>query len=450
CALFGLPMSDSEAAIFRECTNLQTPPTKPYYEGWLVCGRRAGKSFTLALIAVYLACFKDWRAFLASGEVAVVMVIARDRRQARIILRYIRGLLAIKMLARLVVRETNETVDLVNSVSIEVQTASYRSVRGYTLAAALCDELAFWPTDDAAEPDYAVLDALRPGLGSLPGAMLLCASSPYAQKGALYDAFRRYFGHADAPAPIWRAPTRTMNPTFSQRQIDAAMERDPAWAKAEYLAEFRTDVASFIQREVVDAAVVPGRYELPPGSEHYVGFADAAGGSGADSYTAAVAFLDRSTNHAVLAAVREAKPPFSPEATIKEFSGFFKSFGVRRITADRWGGDFPTEAFAKHGVTCTVSERVKSDIYKEFLPLINSGRVELLDNQRLVAQLCGLERYTARGGKDSVDHSVHSHDDVINSAAGAFVLAAGAGVSIASLITDEVLRKTGKPVACFF
>ena len=43
---------------------------------------------------------------------------------------------------------------------------------------------------------------------------------------------------------------------------------------------------------------------------------------------------------------------------------------------------------------------------------------------RLVTQLCGLERRTARGGKDSIDHAPSSHDDVINSAAEAIVLAA--------------------------
>jgi len=63
--------------------------------------------------------------------------------------------------------------------------------------------------------------------------------------------------------PGWRSP-RTMNPTVPQSVIDAAMESDPASAAAEYGAEFRTDVETFISREIIDAAVVPGRFELPP------------------------------------------------------------------------------------------------------------------------------------------------------------------------------------------
>jgi hypothetical protein len=49
--------------------------------------------------------------------------------------------------------------------------------------------------------------------------------------------------------------------------------------------------------------------------------------------------------------------------------------------------------------------------------------VSLLDDTKLIAQLIGLERRTARGGKDSVDHAPGAHDDRVNAAAGAIVLA---------------------------
>jgi hypothetical protein len=54
---------------------------------------------------------------------------------------------------------------------------------------------------------------------------------------------------------------------------------------------------------------------------------------------------------------------------------------------------------------------------------LNSGRLDLLDNPRMIAQFAGLERRTARSGKDSIDHSPMSHDDVANSVAGASCLA---------------------------
>ena len=57
-ALFALPMSGEQLALYRRCTGREQPPRQRCAEAWLVCGRRAGKSFVLALVAVFLACFQ--------------------------------------------------------------------------------------------------------------------------------------------------------------------------------------------------------------------------------------------------------------------------------------------------------------------------------------------------------------------------------------------------------
>jgi hypothetical protein len=62
-------------------------------EIFLICGRRSGKSFVLALIAVWLACFHSYRQYLAPGERGTIFIVASDRRQARTILRYVTALL---------------------------------------------------------------------------------------------------------------------------------------------------------------------------------------------------------------------------------------------------------------------------------------------------------------------------------------------------------------------
>lgn len=115
--LFGLPLDDADLALFRQCTGRQTP-RGPYNEAWLCCGRRAGKSYILALIAVFLAVFKDYRQYLAPGERGTIMIIAADRKQARVILRYVRVMLMLPALKPLVERETAESFDLVNMVTI--------------------------------------------------------------------------------------------------------------------------------------------------------------------------------------------------------------------------------------------------------------------------------------------------------------------------------------------
>jgi hypothetical protein len=230
-ALFALPMAAHEQAIFRECTQRDSAPSKPAHESFVRVGRRGGKSFVLALIAVYLACFEDYARYLAPGERGTLLVIAADKRQARTIMRYVQGLLhGVVMLENMIQSETAESFELKNRVTIEISAASYKRTRGYTLVAALCDELAFWQIDEeAAEPDRAILDALRPGMATIPNSMLLCASSPYAKRGALWDAYTRHFGK-NSDVLVWQAATRTMNPTVAQSIIDRAIEDDAASA----------------------------------------------------------------------------------------------------------------------------------------------------------------------------------------------------------------------------
>ena len=385
-------------------------------------GRRGGKSFTLALIAVFLAAFRDWRPYLAPGERATIMVIAADRRQARVIMRYIKGIVAaVPMLARTIEAERQEAIDLTNNVTVEVHTASFRTVRGYSVAAALLDEVAFWQTDEGgANPDYEGLNAIRPSMATVPGAMLLCASSPYARRGALWEMYHRHFGHPGGPL-VWQAATRVMNPCVTQAYIDGEYEKDPISAAAEFGAQFRTDIEFFVSREVIDAATDWGVHQREPLSgKRYVAFVDPSGGS-ADSFTLAVAHSE--SQIAVLDCLREVRPPFSPESVVEEFCDLLRRYSVRKVKGDRYAGEWPREQFVKRGVKYQPAEDPKGILYLNLLPHINSGKVRLLGNKRLITQLIGLERRTSRAGRDSIDHAPGGHDDVANAVAGALLAA---------------------------
>jgi phage terminase large subunit-like protein len=195
--LFGLDVGADNLALFRECTGRDVPAAGGYREAWLVVGRRGGKSIVLALIAAFLSCFIDWTPFLAPGERGTIIIIATDRKQARTIFRYLRAMLTkVPLLTPLVSRETAEALDLDNGVTIEIQTASFKTTRGYTLVAVLADELAFWSSEGSANPDTEIIGAVRPAMATVPGAVLLCASSPYARRGALWEAYRRHYGKA--------------------------------------------------------------------------------------------------------------------------------------------------------------------------------------------------------------------------------------------------------------
>ena len=178
-AVFGLPMPEEDLPLFQHLTGREAPPIQQVQECWLVVGRRGGKSFIVSLIAVFLACFKDYRPYVGPGERGVLMNIATDRKQARVIMRYLTALLqSVPMLAAMIERQDSESIDLNNRVSIEITTASYRTIRGYTVVAALCDEIAFWRSEDSANPAEEILAALRPAMATIPGALLLGLSSP--------------------------------------------------------------------------------------------------------------------------------------------------------------------------------------------------------------------------------------------------------------------------------
>jgi len=263
-ALFALPMDSDALALYQHHTGRVAPPLEAFVEAALIVGRRGGKSRVLALIAVFLAAFHDYRHRLAPGEAATVAIIAADRRQARSVMRFMLGMLeAVEMMAPMVEGQTAESITLTNGVCLEIHTASFRVTRGYSLVAAICDEIAFWRSEDtSANPADEILRALRPGLSNL-GGLLLMASSPYDKRGPLYGAFRRHWAQDGARVLVWRGSTAEMNPQIDPRVIEQAYEDDGANAAAEYGAEFRDDIAAFVTREAVDGCTAPGRYELP-------------------------------------------------------------------------------------------------------------------------------------------------------------------------------------------
>jgi hypothetical protein len=120
----------------------------------------------------------------------------------------------------------------------------------------------------------------------------------------------------------------------------------------------------------------------------------------------------------ILDALRESKPPFSPAQVVQEYSSLLDRYGIHEVTGDRYGGDWPREQFRNRGIRYEVADLPKTDLYRDLLPSINSARIELLDHPRLFNQLLSLERRTARGGRDSIDHPPQGHDDLANVVAG--------------------------------
>jgi hypothetical protein len=444
--LFGLEIEDAaDRKLWKACTGLQKPPAGKVRESFVAAGRRSGKSYMSSIIASYLAAFKDWKPYLSPGEKGWIFIIANDKQQAGIIKAYISGIFQrVACLKSLVEKETQETLELTNGVNIAVKTASFRSLRGYTVLCAILEEIAFWRSEESANPDKEILAAVRPALATIPDSLLIGISTPYSRAGVLFDMFKNYYGQTGGPL-IWKAPTTTMNPTIDKRLIANALKEDPQAAAAEWEAEWRSDVEAFISHELVAAVTIPGRFELPrvAGLQYYA-FMDPSGGR-QDSFTLGIAHHEK--GRIVLDVLRERRPPFAPAAVVAEYADVLKSFGVQEVVADRYAGSWPSDALAKHNIIVRASDFTASEIYLAALPILTNGTVELLDNKRLAGQLCGLERRVRAGGKDIITHYPGSHDDVANAAAGAIVrvskMMAGSGPRI--WIGEDDGLPVGKP-----
>ncbi|MGI8853623.1 MAG: hypothetical protein ACR2GC_10120 [Methyloceanibacter sp.] len=425
-AIFGQPFADGEARIFEQLTGRTDSPTEPASEAWLAFGRRAGKDVKAASYTCYLATIGadayGYRQHLVRGEKGVVQVLAVDRDQAQVCLGYAKAMFEQPMLAAMVKRMTADSIELNNQISIEITTNDRRRVRGRTVIAAVLDEVAHWRSDNTANPDEDVFQALVPAMATIPNALLIGISSPYSRKGLLWRKHDANYGRPGRVL-VARAPTWVMNPTLPRDSAFIAEQyaKDPAWARGEYGAEWRDDIESFVSLDVVRACVQVGVRERSFQAKHiYHAFVDVAAGSGADAYAMAVAHKEG--DRVLIDATREVKPPFSPNDVTAEFARLAKSYRVRWAYGDKYAGDWVTEAWRAHDVGFRHSEWTKSQLYGDLLPLLNATQIMLLDDERVVNQIAGLERRQKFGGRaGSIDHPERGHDDIANVVAGAAV-----------------------------
>jgi hypothetical protein len=367
------------------------------------------------------AALQDYRDKLGPGEVATVAMIASDRRQARQLMNYVKGLIdGSALISAEVINQTQETISFAHRVNLEVHTTSFRSTRGYSYASVLLDELAFFRDDLSANPDVELVRAVRPGLANL-GGRLLGLSSPHSRRGHLYAMHRAHFGK-DSDVLVIQAGGPVLNPTIGADVIARARAEDPVAARSEWDAQFREDISSYIDEALIDAAIPPGVMALTrsPGIKYY-GFCDASSGAtaGGDAFTLGIAHQERG-GRIVLDKLLWTDPLFTPETVVERYAEAFSAFGVQSVYGDRWGKGWVSATFAKFGVTYTEVDRPKSDIYAQVAPIFAAKRIELLDIPRLSTELRLLERKPRGGGRpDEIDHAPQARDDLCNAALGA-------------------------------
>src|SRR5262249_37144186 len=140
----------------------------------------------------------------------------------------------------------------------------------------------------------------------------------YSQKGYCFQTWKRQHGSNKGDsqfAPEWRilvwdSPSRTMNPTLKQSEIDAAFAEDPASARAEFLGQWREDVAEFVPRSLIESLEIPGRKELLVSNRNpYRAGCDLSGGR---KDSAALVICHKEDQKVIQSFGRDWKAPFNP------------------------------------------------------------------------------------------------------------------------------------------
>lgn len=418
-ATFGLPLSEEQQTIFASVSGNRAPPTQRVRELWCISGRRGGKSRMAAALAVYFATFVKPK--LARGEHGLVLVLAASQEQARVVFGYAKAFVIDSPVLRQEIDAiTRWEIRFKNGITIAIHANQFRTIRGRTLCAAIFDEVAVWRDELSETPDAEVYTAVLPALLTT-GGMLVGISTGYRRVGLLYQKHRDHFGVDSSDTLVVQGSTLQFNKTLDEAAIAAQRAADPAAAAAEWDGTFRDDISSFLDDELIDAAIEHGRpLELPPRSGDYSSykcFVDAAGGTGGDSYTIAIGHEerhDKDHNLFVVDVVRGTSGKFDPGVVTAQYADLCKAYRVHSVSGDNYSAQWVAGAWSKCGVHYIRSELPKSQIYLEALPLFSRGLARLPDHPKLLRELRLLERHTHRSGKDTVDHGRGSHDDHAN------------------------------------
>jgi hypothetical protein len=257
---------------------------------------------------------------------------------------------------------------------------------------------------------------------SFPRTKLVKISTPYAKSGVLFEDFRRGFGQDDPDLLVWRASSLLMNPALRAERLDRERRLDPDRYAREYEAEFAEDVDGFLAPIWVDAAIVPGRFELPPrDGVRYVAAVDPSGG-GEDSFTLAVAHGEGSGGERRV--VQDVMKGWDKRRTghvdlrdiVRQISEIVKRYSIKSVIGDRYAAQWVRQAFQDHGVRYEDAPD-KATAYVNVEPLFAQGRIHLLDSPTLVRELKNLEHRPRAGARPSIDHPRGGHDDHANAIA---------------------------------
>ena len=336
-AAFGIALTEDERQAFASIAGSREPPARKVAQLWAIAGRGSGKSPYLPPSPPTSPASCSTTSTPARLAMCWCWPVSRD--QAKMVFSYASAFLRRSpILRKMIENVTANEIRLTNSVTIAVHSNSFRLIRGRTLLACVFDEIAFWRDDTSANPDIEVYRAMRPSLART-GGMLVGISSPYRRAGLLHAKFKDHYDTDDEDILVVRGGTSVFNPTIDQATIAKEMAADPESARSEWGAEFRSDISSLLDDQVIEDAIDHARpLELPPRSgRRYYAFADASAGRH-DAFTLGIGHLEGKDDAAIWVCdvIRGRAAPFDPRSVAQEYAALARDYGCAKIVGDNF------------------------------------------------------------------------------------------------------------------
>jgi len=229
-AIYGMALDSAQREIFTLCTGREDYPGVSFQEATILAGARAGKDSRIACpVASYEATFGDYPRFLARGELAVVPLVAPGALGTRIAYEYIKShFTESKYLKKMLEEEpTANEIRLKKHTSIRCFPSTKSALRGWSIFAAVLDEVEFFRIEGAADSDTEIQASVRRGMINFPNARLIKISTPFAKSGLLYSDFKDHFGKDSPDLLCWKAASAFMNPSLKASRLEREKRLDP-------------------------------------------------------------------------------------------------------------------------------------------------------------------------------------------------------------------------------
>jgi hypothetical protein len=396
-------------------------------EAVLALGRRSGKNFMSALWATYDATLRDLTRYQRPGERRYIACVGANREQSRLVLTYMREILANSpLLADALVNNTADELSIRQPytgalVVVRALPCSSRAGRGLAVSTLICDEIAHWTSEsEGFQVASRVYNSLTPSTAQFGGdGRVILISTPAGRSNHFFDVYERSTSGSHADMFGVCIPTWDINEELTSEFYASEQAKDPISYRQEFGAEFMASGSAFLEYEKIIAAVDPNRFELAPDE---IVASVAAFDASFSKDPAALAILGRDPDDRKrlrLALVRSWRPDGEElgfSAVLDEVARECRRFGVRHVVVDQHASVPVREHLQRAGVwaeqrTATASSRTA--IFSCAKALLYSRRLELYRHEELLDELSRLEvSYAAGGAHIHIPRARGSHGDM--------------------------------------